>query len=80
MQVELIKPWNRFRVGHVFANMHDGVANVLIKRLKVAKNVDVQKQDGRGEPGDATGGSSDRAGDSSGSSQAMRTRHKHRSR
>lgn len=32
MHVRLQKPWNGRRVGHVFAAMPDGQANVLIKR------------------------------------------------
>jgi len=39
MQVQLLKPWNGFRVGMLFPIMADGVANVLIRR-GIAKHVD----------------------------------------
>lgn len=32
MQLILLKQWMRFKVGHIFPKMQDGVANVLIRR------------------------------------------------
>ena len=32
MQVQLIRSWRAWRVGHVFTSMPDGMANVLIRR------------------------------------------------
>lgn len=53
MKIQLLKPYRRFKIGHVFEVMPDGVANLLIRRkvaAKIEEQTDVMRI-GR-EPGD----------------------------
>lgn len=79
MNVELIRPWQRFRAGHVFLAMPDGQANSLVRfgygREQVASD---EQQDATPDPISSPELRTSDAGSSTGASSYRRSKHRSR--